>query len=85
MELVVLDGSVDLGGADDITKKRRLGSRLAWACLTCLPCVGILRCFVIVRSMRWSKNVVCGKFCPYFFDLKIMWLKTIAVDIYRCL
>ena len=29
--------------------------------------------------------MVSGKFCPFFFDLKIMGLKTIAADIYRCL
>ena len=41
---------------------------------------------VVLRSIvRWRKNVVSGKFCPFFVDLKIMGLKTIAADIYRCL
>ena len=29
--------------------------------------------------------MVSVQFCPFFFDLKIMGLKTIAADIYRCL
>ena len=37
---------------------KSLGLRLAWACLNCLSCVGLLRCLAIVRSKRWRENVV---------------------------
>ena len=61
MELVVVDWFVDLGGEDHITKRKSLGLRLPWTCLTFLSCIGLLGCFAIVHSMRWRKMVNFAK------------------------
>lgn len=82
MEVVVIDGWVDRHHKE---KEPGIEIGLGLFDLFVFCWAFALFCDLSFYALEEKHGNVSGKFCPVFSDLKIVWFKTIAVDICGCL